>query len=145
MFHANHAVGEVRKWPALHQRRLKRQQKKLAAVPLLFIRQQRREQHTQVVGVCPHTDAMYFGCLGVVIDWRLVGDGKEHIAQMRRAFLTENRRTLGSFGKLHWVGYGQQMLHLVQFLVDVDEPALLQADAVQKYVRIQARPPFCSS
>ncbi len=26
--------------------------------------------------------------------------------------------------------------------VDVDEPALFQADTVQKYVRIQARPPF---
>ena len=44
-----------------------------------------------------------------------------------------------------WVGYGQQMLHLVQFLVDVDEPALLQTDTVQEYVRIQVRPPFCSS
>lgn len=64
---------------------------------------------------------------------------------MRRAFLAEECRTLGSFGKLHWVGYGQQMLHLVQFLVDVDEPALFQADAIQKYVRIQVRPPFCSS
>lgn len=64
---------------------------------------------------------------------------------MSRAFLTENRRALGSFGELHWVGHGQKMLHLVQFFVDVDEPALLQTDAVQKYVRIQARPPFCSS
>lgn len=64
---------------------------------------------------------------------------------MCRAFLTEECRTLGSFGKLHWVGYGQQMLHLVQFLVDVDEPALFQADAIQKYVRIQVRPPLCSS
>lgn len=44
---------------------------------------------------------------------------------MRRAFLAEKRRTLGGFGKLHWVGYGQQMLHLVQFLVDVDESTLL--------------------
>ena len=64
---------------------------------------------------------------------------------MSRAFLAENRRTLGSFGKLHRVGRGQQMFHLVQFFVDIDEPALLQTDAVQKYVRIQARPPFCSS
>ena len=64
---------------------------------------------------------------------------------MRRAFLTEKCRALGSFGKLHWVRSGQEMLHLVQFLVDVDESTLLQADAVQKYVRIQVRPPFCSS
>lgn len=38
-----------------------------------------------------------------------------------------------------------KMLHLVQFLVDVDESTLLQADTVQKCVRIQVRPPFCSS
>ena len=64
---------------------------------------------------------------------------------MRRAFLAEKCCTLGSFGKLHRVGYGQQMLHLVQLFVNVDESALLQADTIQKYVRIQVRPPFCSS
>ena len=133
------------KRPALHQCRLKRQQKKLTAIALLFIRQQRGEQHTQVVGICPHADALYFGCLGVVIDWRLVRYGEEHIAQMRRAFLAEKCRTLRSFGKLHRVGHRQQMLHFVQLFVNVDESALLQADTIQKYVRIQARPPFCSS
>ena len=51
----------------------------------------------------------------------------------------------GSFGKLHRVGHRQQMLHFVQLFVNVDESALLQADTIQKYVRIQARPPFCSS
>lgn len=125
MLHTNHTVGKVGKWFALHQRCLKWQQKKFAAVALLFIRQQRGEQHTQIIIRCPHANPLCLGRLGVVIDWRLVGHGKEHITQMRRAFLAEKRRTLGGFGKLHWVGYGQQMLHLVQFLVDVDESTLL--------------------
>ena len=145
MLHANHAIGEMGKWSALHQCRLQWQQKEFTAVPLLFIRQKRREQNSQIIIRCPHADALHLGCLGIVVDRRLVRYGEEHIAQMRRAFLAEKCRTLRSFGELHRVGHGQQVLHLVQLLVDIDEPALLQADAVQKYVRIQAQPPFCSS
>ena len=61
----------------------------------------------------PHADALHLGCLGVVINRRLVRHRKEHIAKTRRAFLTEKCRALGSFGKLHRVGRGQQMFHLV--------------------------------
>ena len=145
MLHANHTVREAGKRSALHQCSLKRQQKKLAAVPLLFVRQQRGEQHTQIVVSRPYTDALYFGRLGIVVNGRFVGHGKEHIAQMCRAFLAEKRYTLGGFGKLHRVRRRQQMLHFVQLFVNVDEPALFQADTIQKYVRIQAQPPFCSS
>ena len=145
MLHANHTVREAGKRSALHQRCLKRQQKKLAAVSLLFVRQQRGEQHTQIVVSRPYADALYFGCLGIVVNGRFVGHGKEHIAQMCRAFLAKECRVLGSFGELHRVWHGQQMLHLVQLLVNIDEPALFHADVVQKYVRIQAWPPFCSN
>ena len=77
--------------------------------------------------------------------WAVRWTRKEHIAQMCRAFLAEKRCTLGGFGKLHRVRHRQQMLHLIQLFVNVDESALFQADTIQKYVRIQVRSPFCSS
>ena len=89
------------------------EQKEFTAVPLLFVRQKRREQNSQIIIRCPHADALHLGCLGVVINRRLVRHRKEHIAQTRRAFLTEKCRALGRFGKLRRVGRGQQMFHLV--------------------------------